>query len=155
MLVSHARRLAQTYPQGLREVYVQAANELRSPFWDWAASSVVPPASVPAKVTINVPNGDDVQEEEVDNPLSSYKIPQQVLNGQYGTFDPDNRPRTIRCPPPQTYPDSANDLLGQRPYRQWVVRSAMPQLPFSAHKCSMMHSPARPPLPTSRQRARR
>ncbi|PWI69456.1 hypothetical protein PCL_01103 [Purpureocillium lilacinum] len=120
VLVSHARRLAQSYPQGLREVYVQAANELRSPFWDWAASSVVPPASVPAKVTINVPNGDDVQEEEVDNPLYSYKIPQQVLDGQYGTFDPDNRPRTIRCPPPQTYPDSANDLLGQRPYRQWV-----------------------------------
>ncbi|UNI23818.1 Tyrosinase [Purpureocillium takamizusanense] len=120
VLVSHAKRLAQTYPQGLREVYTQAADQLRSPYWDWADNSAVPPATVPAKVTVNIPNGDGVQEEEVDNPLYSYDIPQPVLDGQYGAFDSENRPRTMRCPAPQTYPESANGLLAQRPYRQWV-----------------------------------
>ncbi|KAJ6445260.1 endonuclease/exonuclease/phosphatase family [Purpureocillium lavendulum] len=120
VLVSHAKQLAQSYPEKLRAEYTQAADQLRSPFWDWAAGSTVPQSTVPAKITVNVPNGQGLQAQEVDNPLYTYKIPQPVLDGRYGTFDPQNRPQTVRCPAPQSYPASANELLAERPYRQWV-----------------------------------
>lgn len=121
VLVSHARRIAKTYPQRYRQQYVQAAERLRSPYWDWAADSNVPPASASPKLQVNFPNGESLQRRQVDNPLYTYRIPRQVLDGQLGPFDTANRPQTLRCPAPQNYPATANDLLSQRPYKQWVV----------------------------------
>ncbi|KAM4066537.1 tyrosinase [Hirsutella rhossiliensis] len=120
VLVSHARRIAQTYPPRYRQQYIRAAESLRSPYWDWAAGSGVPSATVPARVTVNYPNGQGLQRRQIDNPLSTFKLPQAVLGGEYGTFDTDDRPRILHCPAPGSYPASANSLMAQRPYRQWV-----------------------------------
>ncbi|UNI17886.1 Tyrosinase [Purpureocillium takamizusanense] len=120
VLVLQARKIASTYPPRVRDDYMQAADELRAPFWDWAADATVPSVTVPAKITVNIPNGQEVRQSEIDNPLFTFNIPQSVVDGQYGSFDSDNRNRTLRCPAPQSYPSSANDLLSQRPYKDWV-----------------------------------
>ncbi|KAL3953431.1 hypothetical protein ACCO45_013374 [Purpureocillium lilacinum] len=120
VLVLQARKIASTYPPGVRDQYMQAAEELRAPFWDWAADATVPAVTVPPKMKVKVPNGQGVGEREVDNPLFTFKIPQSVVDGEYGSFDSDNRNTTMRCPAPQSYPNSANDLLSQRPYKDWV-----------------------------------
>jgi len=123
VLVLQARKIASTYPPGVRDQYMQAAEELRAPFWDWAADATVPAVTVPPKMKVKFPNGQGVGEREVDNPLFTFKIPQSVVDGEYGSFDSDNRNTTMRCPAPQSYPNSANDLLSQRPYKDWVVSS--------------------------------
>jgi tyrosinase len=120
VLVSTAKRLAQEYPQRYRSQYVAAANNLRSPFWDWG-SDQIPEATVPTKMKVNVPSGSGIKEVEVDNPLYTFKFPAGALNGTYGDFDSDKRARIYRCPSPDSYPASANDLLSQRPYKSWVV----------------------------------
>ncbi len=53
-LVRHARLLAIDYPKPHRSRYIQAAEELRSPFWDWGSDGRVPPATVSDTVRINV-----------------------------------------------------------------------------------------------------
>ena len=121
VLVAHARRLAQKYPQPVRQQYTEAAERLRSPFWDWATDTAVPASTVPEKLTINTFDGAVTAVKEVRNPLYTYVFPRAVIDGEYGVLDAKNRSRTLRCPYPQRYPGSANDLLRQRPYRQWVV----------------------------------
>lgn len=114
-LVQHATEIAETYPDSVRDEYVAAAKSLRAPYWDWAADSTVPPASVPSTLTINVAGDDGVQSSSVPNPLQTYNMPQAAMNGQYGTFDRNRRPQTLRCPGPyNSYPDSANNNLGSR-----------------------------------------
>ncbi|KJZ73459.1 hypothetical protein HIM_07253 [Hirsutella minnesotensis 3608] len=120
VLVSHARRIAQTYPTRYRQQYVRAAETLRSPYWDWAADSRVPASIAPAKVSVNFPNGQNLQKRQINNPLSTYTIPQPVLKGEYGEFDSDNRPHILHCPAPDNYPATANANLAGSPYRQWV-----------------------------------
>ena len=102
-------------------MYTQAAQTLRAPYWDWAASPTVPAATVPQSLEVNIPNGNSLQQVEVDNPLATYKFPQSALAGDFGTFDSQNRAQIYRCPAPQSYPDSANQLLSQRNLKQWVV----------------------------------
>ncbi|KAH7124704.1 tyrosinase [Dactylonectria macrodidyma] len=120
-LVETALRLANQYPTAHRARYVQAAQTLRSPFWDWARSSAVPQATVPRTYNVQVPNGSGLRTQSVSNPLAGYSFPQAALNGQFGTFDePENRPRIYRCLSPQSYPSSANGLISSRSYRQWV-----------------------------------
>ncbi|KAJ6437673.1 tyrosinase [Purpureocillium lavendulum] len=102
VLVLQARKIASTYPPGVRDEYMQAAEDLRAPFWDWAADAKVPSVSVPQKVSVNFPRGQSVEKKEIDNPLYTFKIPQSVVDA------------------PQSYPDSANELLSQRPYKDWV-----------------------------------
>ncbi|PHH87579.1 hypothetical protein CDD83_8680 [Cordyceps sp. RAO-2017] len=119
----HARRIAATYPPRFRARYVQEANSLRIPFWDWAAEQVVPQATVPARVRINVPNGQNLRSVEIENPLSTYRFPRQALSGQYGPWDSQFRPQIVHCPSPYRYPDSANSNLQARPYKQWVYDS--------------------------------
>ncbi|KND89565.1 Tyrosinase [Tolypocladium ophioglossoides CBS 100239] len=120
VLVSNARQIASKYPQKYRQQYEQAANNLRAPYWDWAADSTVPPATVPTTVEVNFPNGQGLQRRSTPNPLYTYKIPPAVLNGEFGTFDSEKRPETIRCPAPGTYPATANSNLASRPYKQWI-----------------------------------
>lgn len=123
LLVDHAREIATMYPQTYRQEYMQAAEQLRAPYWDWAADPTIPSATVPATLQVNFPNGQALQQRHVDNPLGTFIIPQAVLNGQYGTFDSLERPRVLRCQPPQSYPASANNQLASRQYKQWVVSS--------------------------------
>ncbi|KAM4057296.1 tyrosinase [Hirsutella rhossiliensis] len=117
-LVARAKQLALMYPPNLRAQYVQAAESLRQPYWDWASDPRVPPSTVSPSVTVVHPSGG--QRVNIENPLYSFRIPPAVLNGKYGTFDAQRRPQTLRCPAPNSYPASANALMSQRPYRQWM-----------------------------------
>ncbi|KAJ6783330.1 hypothetical protein PWT90_02565 [Aphanocladium album] len=117
-LVRHATEIAQRYPDSVRNEYVAAAATLRAPYWDWAADSQVPPASVPSTIEVNVASGDGIQSSSIPNPLQTFRMPQAALNGQYGTFDPYRRSQTVRCPGPYySYPYSANRNLGNRNLR--------------------------------------
>ncbi|KAJ3499090.1 hypothetical protein NLG97_g624 [Lecanicillium saksenae] len=114
-LVLHATEIAQKYPDNVRDQYVAAAQTLRAPYWDWAANSQVPPASVPSTIKVNIAGKDGVESADMTNPLQTFRMPQAALNGQYGTFDPYRRSQTVRCPAPYySYPGSANANLGNR-----------------------------------------
>ncbi|KAH7151842.1 tyrosinase [Dactylonectria estremocensis] len=119
VLVATAKRLAETYPQRYRSQYVAAAETLRAPFWDWASSDI-PDALVPSKMAVNVPSDSGIRQVQIDNPLATYKFPAAALNGTYGSFDSENRSRIYRCPSPDSFPASANELLADRTYRSWV-----------------------------------
>lgn len=96
---------------------MQAAEQLRSPWWDWAATSQVPSVTDSSVVFINTAKGS----EAVDNPLLTFKFPKEVLNGKYGDFDSENRQQIYRCQSPQSYPKSANELLGDRNLKESLV----------------------------------
>ncbi|KAI9159091.1 Tyrosinase [Paramyrothecium foliicola] len=117
-LVETATKLAKLYPAKYRDQYVKAAQSLRSPYWDWASNSAVPPATTPAKLTVKVPNGNDLKSIQVDNPLRYYRFPSSAINGQFGSFNKD--PQINKCRSPQSYPNSANQAMSRRPYKQWV-----------------------------------
>lgn len=119
-LVKIAQDLAKKYPAKYRDEYTKAANSLRAPYWDWAADSRVPPASVAAQITVNIPDGQGIKQSNIDNPLYTYKFTQATLNGRYGGFD-SSKPQTYRCTSPNNYPGSANARLQGRSYRQNVV----------------------------------
>ncbi|KAF4589100.1 tyrosinase 2 [Ophiocordyceps camponoti-floridani] len=112
-LVSAAKQIASQYPGGERKQYEEAADTLRAPYWDWAATGKVPNATLPDKVKIKTPKG----QKEVDNPLANYKFPQQAVQGRYGDLAAAqaerSRPRgeIVRCPSPRSYPDSANAVM--------------------------------------------
>ncbi|RCI08428.1 hypothetical protein L249_8939 [Ophiocordyceps polyrhachis-furcata BCC 54312] len=120
VLVSKAKEIALTYPENVRAEYSHAADTLRSPYWDWAADSRVPPATVPFKVRVNHSGGaDGIGEIELDNPLRVYRFPKDVLQGKYGKFDPYNRPEIYRCNK-GGYPAEANRRMTRFPFGQWV-----------------------------------
>ncbi|RDA85309.1 hypothetical protein CP532_5913 [Ophiocordyceps camponoti-leonardi (nom. inval.)] len=123
VLVSKAKEIALTYPESVRAEYSHAADTLRSPYWDWAADSRVPPATVPFKVRVNHSsgaNGDGpLGEIELDNPLRVYRFPKDVLEGKYGRFDVYKRPEVYRCRK-GGYPAEANRRMTRFPYGQWV-----------------------------------
>ncbi|KJZ70883.1 hypothetical protein HIM_09748 [Hirsutella minnesotensis 3608] len=114
-LVSHAKAIAAKYPEDRRNEYVQAAESLRSPFWDWGTSRDVPQVTVPRSVTINTAEG----KKEVQNPLMTYKFPKDAIDGKFGNFaqirrtppglpNPDS---VYRCAAPKSYPKSADEAL--------------------------------------------
>ncbi|KOS23046.1 Tyrosinase [Escovopsis weberi] len=119
VLVNNALRIASTYPSRYRASYMDAAQNLRAPFWDWGADSTVPQSTVPTSLPINVVSGNTIRQVQFDNPLQTYNFPKAALNGKYGDFEP-GASRTVRCPSPKSYPSSANANLADRPYKQWV-----------------------------------
>lgn len=54
-----ARKIAQLYPDSARPIYLAAANELRWPYWDWAASPVVPSFLLQQQIIVNAPLTND------------------------------------------------------------------------------------------------
>jgi tyrosinase len=120
VLVEHAQRLAKRYPAKYRQQYIDAANSLRSPYWDWAASDI-PNAVVPRMVRVKIPNYGSLKTITIENPLYTYTFPKAALDGKYGDWDDEGRARMYRCSAPDRFPSSANTLLDGRPYKQWVV----------------------------------
>ncbi|RDA95138.1 hypothetical protein CP533_1863 [Ophiocordyceps camponoti-saundersi (nom. inval.)] len=122
-LVSKAKEIALTYPESVRAEYSQAADTLRSPYWDWAVDSRVPPAAVPFKVRVNHSDGANgnspLGEIELENPLRVYRFPKDALEGKYGKFDPHKRPEVYRCRGFE-YPAESNRRLTRFPFGQWV-----------------------------------
>ncbi|KJZ68354.1 hypothetical protein HIM_12255 [Hirsutella minnesotensis 3608] len=116
-LVNNAKEIARQYPTNQRARYVQAADILRTPFWDWAASPRVPKSTVPSTLTINTAHG----RRSVKNPLAGFVYPQDALNGAFGQFSPKpSRRQVTRCPSPKSYPQSANSLLRRDNLRELV-----------------------------------
>ncbi|KJZ68055.1 hypothetical protein HIM_12555 [Hirsutella minnesotensis 3608] len=107
LLVDHARRIASEYQGAAQTQYLQAAEQLRAPYWDWAASSDVPPSTVPPTITVNTAQGS----MQVNNPLSGYTFPQEAVRGDFGQFSPNPSAAIDRCPSPDSYPSSANEGL--------------------------------------------
>ncbi|KAF4124361.1 tyrosinase [Geosmithia morbida] len=103
---------------------MRAADQLRSPFWDWAADMRVPPVTASQTLTINISTGNGVEESEVENPLWTFRFPRAALESRFGEgqWDPDNNnERTFRCVEPgESYPRTANELLAERPYQSWL-----------------------------------
>ncbi|RDA88914.1 hypothetical protein CP532_5474 [Ophiocordyceps camponoti-leonardi (nom. inval.)] len=110
-LVERAKEIASKYPDKDRNKYVEAANSLRAPYWDWAISNKVPDASLPKKVEVNTANGS----REMTNPLASYDYPEAAASGRYGDLGEAEgagsaRGQIQRCPG-GSYPESANREL--------------------------------------------
>jgi tyrosinase len=120
LLVREAVAIASRYPGSHRDQYLAAAQRLRSPYWDWSANSDVPPCTIPARVTIKVPNGNGLEQVQVDNPLQTYQFPRQALAGQFGPF-PQRPTRMVKCPGPGRYPDTPNQRLSARRLKQGTV----------------------------------
>ncbi|KAF5682087.1 tyrosinase precursor [Fusarium circinatum] len=119
ILVEHAKRLANLYPSKYRKQYVDAANNLRAAYWDWALDGI-PSILTQQNVAVKVPNGSGLKTINMKNPLYTYNFPKDALNNKYGSWDDEHRVRIYHCPAPDSFPSSANKLLRQRPYKQWV-----------------------------------
>lgn len=151
-LVENAKRIAQEYPEEYRDTYTEAAETLRAPFWDWAADNTVPPDTVPATIIVNVPDGQSLKSETIDNPLYTYKFPQAVLNGEFGYFDNQYRSQVYHCSAPNSYPASANRRMANGNYRHWTVSLVLGLsriAPKLTRKLSTMFSPNQEALPRS------
>lgn len=122
ILVAHAKRIALTYPTKHRARYIEAADTLRSPFWDWATDEAVPQATVPQQMSINVPSNGDVRQQDVENPLYTFKFPDAILDGEFGPFDHARRSQMYRCTEPNmSYPETANESIRRRGYKGMIV----------------------------------
>lgn len=120
MLVSHARRIAESYPTSVRQQYVTAAARLRVPFWDWAADSRVPPSTVPQTVRVNRADGNRTRRVDVRNPLVGYTYPAAATSQRFGRFNGVNS--TKRCVESgESYPATPNRDLTARDLRTHVV----------------------------------
>jgi len=73
----HAKKFAEKYRDD-QEAWKKAAEEIRQPYWDWAACAI-PPDEVIAldRVVILTPNG----RKEVDNPLHHYSFESPHFQG--------------------------------------------------------------------------
>lgn len=123
-MTDHAKRIAAMYPDAVRDSYLQAADKLRLPYWDWAAEPTLPDALMPTTVKITMPaspNG-TLHETEVHNPLSNYRFPKGVEKGDFGPY---SRYDTMeRCTEsPDSFPDTPNGDLAQHRYKRSVYNS--------------------------------
>ena len=105
----HAKKIAATYhvdPAGWRK----AGDEIRQPYWDWAANSV-PPDEVIAlkKVNIITPDG---KKAAVDNPLYHYAF--HPIDPSFPA--PYNHWQTTLRQPTTTGPDATDDVARIKRY---------------------------------------
>ncbi|RDA86402.1 hypothetical protein CP532_6468 [Ophiocordyceps camponoti-leonardi (nom. inval.)] len=117
VLNNHARRIATSYPPSLRNRYLQAAQALRAPFWDWAENSDVPPSTTLSRLTINTPQG----RQTIENPLFTYRFPREALQGRFNAFSPGGS-QTVRCPP-RDFPVRANANLRRENLRERMYQA--------------------------------
>lgn len=123
-MTDHAKRIAASYPDAVRQSYLQAADNLRLPYWDWASEPAVPEALLPSTVKITMPaspNG-TLHETEVPNPLSNYRFPKGVQKGDFGEW---SRYDTMeRCTSfPYSFPATPNQDMPQHRYKQSVFNA--------------------------------
>ncbi|KAH9988351.1 hypothetical protein BJV77DRAFT_1061440 [Russula vinacea] len=85
VLQQHALDVAKTYRND-QQLWLDAAQNLRAPYWDWATNSVPPPEVISLQtVNITMPDG---KTSSVPNPLLQY------------TFNPVDPSTTVRSPSP-------------------------------------------------------
>ncbi|OAQ96183.1 hypothetical protein LLEC1_06315 [Akanthomyces lecanii] len=120
-LVDHAKKIAVMYPEEHRARYIEAADTLRSPFWDWASDEAVPPSTALQTLNINVTENGELKEKAVENPLHSFKFPQAALDGEFGEFGEykgEKYAKTYRCNGVnESYPETANSEIQRHNYK--------------------------------------
>jgi len=97
VIAGHAQTLAKTYPAATRATYQAAADNVRLPFWDWAAiPQRFPDVLTWPTVQITTPTG----VKNVTNPLYNYKFLSNPEPPEwFPAGDPlGNCPTTVRCP---------------------------------------------------------
>ncbi|KAL5598596.1 hypothetical protein BROUX41_003478 [Berkeleyomyces rouxiae] len=121
-----AQEIANTYPVSMRSEYQQAADRLRSPYWDWAADFNVPPVSTLPELTIPKPNinGSSLVNATIANPLYSFKFPTEAMNGEFGGWTPSSD-HTRRCPDSNgvSQPNKGSELLSSRGLKESVYNT--------------------------------
>ncbi|EED13327.1 tyrosinase [Talaromyces stipitatus ATCC 10500] len=94
-----AQSIANAYPEDQRQTYIDAADTLRIPYWDWAVNPNMPESLVYQSIVINTPNG----QRTMDNPLYSYKFHPLPLGSDIPNDDPLAKySETVRSPDPNT-----------------------------------------------------
>jgi tyrosinase len=122
----NALEIAQNYQDSQR--WVDSAQTLRQPYWDWATNSV-PPPQVIQQTTITIlgaPNGSPI---EVTNPLFQYTFnPDDISNFP----DPWNSwQTTIRSPDDPNSPDATTDVQLLISYDFYFTTSRDPRISHS------------------------
>lgn len=69
------------FPSSERQVWQEAANSWRLPFWDWAANPKVPNLAVSDEVTVTAPPGVTIR---MDNPPYKFQMPNDETMGSEG-----------------------------------------------------------------------
>ena len=69
------------FPSGERQVWQEAADTWRLPFWDWAANPKVPNLAISDEVTVTAPPGVTVR---MPNPLYKFQMPNDQRMGSEG-----------------------------------------------------------------------
>ncbi|CAG8666854.1 17332_t:CDS:2 [Racocetra fulgida] len=91
LLINESKKIALQYPENEREKYVEAANQLRIPYWDWAdvkAIKGIPDVFTLTELEINTPEG----MKKVKNPLRSYTIPVDLAFPLGKGYNPTDKP---------------------------------------------------------------
>ena len=105
-----AQDIAVTYPSKIRDEYIDAAANLRIPYWDWALDARMPAVINIPEVTVNAPNGSLT----IKNPLYTYRFHPKPKDPDFPGDDPIAQyPSTVRCPDAQgrSQPGKANKQL--------------------------------------------
>jgi tyrosinase len=107
ILVQNAIDAANEFQGSDQQRYLSAAQNLRMPYWDWAApqngGNTVPDVLVQPQVTVNTPSG----QQTIDNPVYSYKfhpVDSRMVYSPFTTWD-----RTYRHPLSQDAVTQNND----------------------------------------------
>ncbi|CAG8757341.1 27225_t:CDS:2, partial [Dentiscutata erythropus] len=90
-LINEAKKIAAQYPDTEKEKYVEAANQLRHPYWDWAdlkAIKGVPQFFTDLQLELNTPTG----KKNVTNPLKRYYLPVNVSYPLAPGTNPTDKP---------------------------------------------------------------
>ncbi|CAG8572793.1 11162_t:CDS:2 [Dentiscutata heterogama] len=93
-LRTEAKEIANKYPSDQKDKYVEAAKQLRHPYWDWAdekAIKGVPDVFITPTLEINTPNG----KQKVKNPLKSYTLPVDLADPLPKGLNPNDANYTV------------------------------------------------------------
>ena len=114
ILAGHAQTIAKTYPTAIRQTYQKAADNLRTPYWDWATG----PRRFPDVLTwqsVRITTATGVR--NVTNPLFQYKFLQNPEPAEWFPRDSylGSLPNTVR------YPDSNNKSHNELINAAWAA----------------------------------
>ncbi|CAG8613985.1 656_t:CDS:2 [Gigaspora margarita] len=128
LLINEAKQIALQYPSRQRKKYIDAAKQLRHPYWDWAdekAAKGVPEVFLISTLEINTPNG----KKNVSNPLRNYILPTNLSvpleKGQNPTDKPNYHIPNMTYNPytPKGYPTIRHPNSNYDDQYDWLNRN--------------------------------
>lgn len=110
LLQQHAIEIAKTYTVN-QDRWTKAAQDMRTPYWDWAVNAVPPPeVSLLDQVTITKPDG---SKGKVPNPLVKYTF--HPIDSSFPSPYSDWQ-TTLRHPRPSSGPNAKSDVKAMERY---------------------------------------